>query len=192
MNGTNRYAISSIICGINGTGKTTLLKNILMEMSKSGNRILVVTPDTLEWQHALPLTSWEELKTFTGFRRILYSQDAMKYIQRFYSNGVLVLDDCRVYIKAQTNDFMQWLQIRRRQSGIDLFSVFHGLTQVPPVYFTFATNLILFYTKDNIKRRNEYIDDSDFETIQAAKKRIEKAIAKNPYYYEILKLDKRL
>lgn len=188
----NRYAISSILCGINGTGKTTLLKRILTEMAAAGNRILIVTPDPIEWQEAFPISAWSELRTFTGMRRIVYAPGVMEHIQKLYSNGVLVFDDCRVYIRAQSNDFMQWLQIRRRQAGIDLFSVFHGLTQVPPVYFTFASNLILFYTKDNIKRRGDYVDESDFEEIQAAKKRIEKKVASEPYYYEIIKLDKRL
>ena len=188
----NRYAISSILCGINGTGKTTLLKRILTEMAAAGNRILIVTPDPIEWQEAFPISAWSELRTFTGMRRIVYAPGVMEHIQKLYSNGVLVFDDCRVYIRAQSNDFMQWLQIRRRQAGIDLFSVFHGLTQVPPVYFTFASNLILFYTKDNIKRRGNYVDESDFEEIQAAKKRIEGKVATAPYYYEIIKLDKRL
>ncbi len=192
MNGNNRYAISSILCGINGTGKTTLLKKILDSMIENGNRVLVVTPDPIEWNVADPIRTWNELETFSGIRRLVYSPEVMDHIQQSYSNGVLVLDDCRVYIRAQSNDFMQWLQIRRRQAGIDLFSVFHGLTQVPPVYFTFATNLILFYTKDNIKRRGDYVDDSDFALIQDAKKRIEKQISSNPYYYEIIKLDKRL
>lgn len=190
--GSNRYAISSIICGINGTGKTTFLKKLLSELVQVGNRVLVVTPDPIEWKEATPIRSWTELYNFEGMRRIVYSESTMDNIRKYYSNGVLVFDDARTYIRAQSNDFMQWLQIRRRQAGIDLFSVFHGLTQVPPVYFTFATNLILFYTKDNIKRRGDYIDDSDFELIQAAKRRIERNIKINPYAYEIVKLDKRL
>ena len=189
----NRYAISSILCGINGTGKTTMLKRILENMRSYGNRILIVTPDPIEWQEALPITKWAELQYFDGMRRIIYSPETMNKIQQYYSNGVLVLDDCRVYIHAQSNDFMQWLQIRRRQAGIDLFSVFHGLTQVPPVYFTFATNLFLFYTKDNIKRRGEYVDEADFEAIQSAKLRIAQKVENgNPYAYEIVKLDKRM
>lgn len=189
----NRYAISTILCGINGTGKTTMLKKILEKMRSFGNRILVVTPDPIEWQEAEPINKWAELKYFDGMRRIIYSPETMKRIQQYYSNGVLVFDDCRVYIHAQSNDFMQWLQIRRRQAGIDLFSVFHGLTQVPPVYFTFATNIFLFYTKDNIKRRGEYVDEADFEAIQSAKLRITQEVENgNPYAYEIVKLDKRM
>lgn len=189
----NRYAISTILCGINGTGKTTMLKKILEKMRSFGNRILIVTPDPIEWQEAQPINKWAELKYFDGMRRIIYSPETMNKIQQYYSNGVLVLDDCRVYIHAQSNDFMQWLQIRRRQAGIDLFSVFHGLTQVPPVYFTFATNLFLFYTKDNIKRRGEYVDEADFEAIQSAKLRIAQKVENgNPYAYEIVKLDKRM
>lgn len=186
-----RYPVCSILVGINGTGKTTFIKNLLEKTVTAKNRALIVTPDPAEWR-MLDEVSGQRIATFKGIKKIIYHQNCMAEIQRYYSNGMLVFDDARVYIHAQSNDFMQWLQIRRRQAGIDLFCNFHGLTQVPPVFFTFATNLILFYTKDNIKRRAEYIDDQDFDDIQAAKERIAKKVAAgDPYAYEIITLDKR-
>lgn len=186
-----RYPVCSILVGINGTGKTTFIKNLLEKTVTAKNRALIVTPDPAEWR-MLDEVSGQRIATFNGIKKIIYHQNCMAEIQRYYSNGMLVFDDARVYIHAQSNDFMQWLQIRRRQAGIDLFCNFHGLTQVPPVFFTFATNLILFYTKDNIKRRAEYIDDQDFDDIQAAKERIAKKVAAgDPYAYEIITLDKR-
>ena len=41
-----RAAKLVILLGTNGTGKTTMLRNILQ---KSGQRALIVTPDDVEW-----------------------------------------------------------------------------------------------------------------------------------------------
>lgn len=186
-----RYPQCNILVGINGTGKTSFLKNILEQTVGAKNRALIVTPDPAEWRSVDEVAD-REIATFAGVRKIIYRTGAMDEIQRYYSNGILILDDARVYIHAQSDDWMQWIQIRRRQVGVDLFCCFHGLTQVPPVFFTFSTNIILFYTKDNIKRRAEYVDEADFQDIQAAKERIARKVqAGNPYAYEIINLDKR-
>lgn len=186
-----RYPMCSILVGINGTGKTTFIKKVLERTVNDNNRALIVTPDPAEWR-AVEEVSGTAISRFRGVKKIIYHQSCMEEIQRYYTNGILVFDDARVYIHAQSDDFMQWLQIRRRQVGVDLFCNFHGLTQVPPVFFTFATNIILFYTKDNIKRRAEYVDEQDFADIQAAKARISKRVANGDQYaYEIITLDKR-
>lgn len=187
----SRYTVCSILVGINGTGKTSFIKNILEHTVNERNRALIVTPDPSEWRQ-VSVVSGREIATFKGIRKIIYHPGCMEEIQKYYSNGMLIFDDARVYIRSQSDDFMQWLQIRRRQVGVDFFCNFHGLTQVPPVFFTFASNLILFYTKDNIKRRAEYVDEADFAAIQEAKARIaQKVESGTPYYYEIITLDKR-
>ena len=113
-------------------------------------------------------------------------------IKKHYANGVLVFDDARVYIHAQTNDFMQWLQIRRRQVGIDLFSVFHSLAQIPPVYFSFSSNLWLFHSLGNIKKRTNEIEDYVMEEIAVAKAEILKEVnAGNKYAKRLIVIDKR-
>lgn len=164
---------------------------MLQRTVNAKNRALIVTPDPSEWR-CVNEVAGTEITRFKGIRKIIYHSGCMDEIQRYYSNGMLIFDDCRVYIHAQSNDFMQWLQIRRRQVGVDLFCNFHGLTQVPPIFFTFATNMILFYTKDNIKRRAEYVDEEDFNNIQEAKARIAKRVAAgDPYACEMITLDKR-
>ena len=186
-----RYPLCSILVGINGTGKTSFIQKVLEHTVNEKNRALIVTPDPAEWRQVEEV-SGRSIATFNGIRKIIYHSGAMGEIQNYYSNGMLIFDDARVYIHAQSDDFMQWLQIRRRQVGVDFFCCFHGLTQVPPVFFTFASNIVLFYTKDNIKRRAEYVDDADFQAIQEAKARIAKKVeGGNPYYFEIITLDKR-
>ena len=45
-----RYPVCSIIVGINGTGKTSFVKNILEHTVNAKNRALIVTPDPSEWR----------------------------------------------------------------------------------------------------------------------------------------------
>jgi glycosyltransferase involved in cell wall biosynthesis len=191
---TERQAQTDILVGINGTGKTTLGKKIITHLLENGHRGLIVTPDPSEWQ-SVPLIHarhTHHIANYTGLRRIIYFKGCMELIQKYYKNGVLYFDDARVYIHAQSDDFMTWLQIRRRQAGIDFLAAFHGLTQVPPIFFTFATNMFLFYTKDNIKRRSEYIYEDDYDKIQQARIRIGEEIKKgNRHYFEHIKLDER-
>ena len=189
-----RIAFTDIFCGINGTGKTTKLKECIELLQKKGNRVLIVTPDPIEWRDVPEIKSSnrKEIKTFTGIRRIIYDDTCMNDIRKYLCNAILVLDDCRVYIGAQRDDVMAWLQIRRRQCGIDLYCVFHGLTEVPPKFFTFASRMFLFYTSDNIVRRNNCVSKEMLDTIQQTKDAIAKQVENgNRYYFKIIPLDLR-
>lgn len=191
---SNRIAFLDVFCGSNGTGKTTLLKKCLAQLMDNGNRILVVTPDPVEWQELQEIKKDSEIRTFIGARRMIYDDMCMYQIKENLHNAVLVLDDCRVYIGAQRDDVMTWLQIRRRQYAIDLYCVFHGLTEIPPKFFTFASRLFLFNTNDNIATRSNYLTKEKFDLIQERKKHIANLINEDrskQFYFEILPLDNR-
>ena len=191
----SRIAMCDILVGVNGAGKTTFLReNIVNSLKEKGHRILIVTnADNQDWKDVEFLKDFKEIETFTGIRKMIYKKGRLEKIQQYYNKGTLILDDCRLYIQLQTTDFMNWLQVLRRHVGIDLFCVFHGLTQVPPIFFTFSSNLVLFHTLDNIKRRGYYIEEYLFEEIQEKKQRILSEVNKgNKYHFEIIKLDKRL
>ena len=191
---SNRIAFSDIFCGVNATGKTTKLKECISHLVKKGNRVLIVTPDPIEWRDITEIkqNNRKEIKTFKGVRRIIYDDSCMDDIRKYLHNAVLVLDDCRVYIGNQRDDVMAWLQIRRRQIGIDLYCVFHGLTEVPVKFFTFTSRLFLFYTIDNIIRRNNCLSKEMIDLINTRKKIIDGQMrAGNRYYFEIITLDIR-
>ena len=178
----NRAAKLVLVIGTNGTGKTTILKNIIQN---SLERSLIITPDCVEW------LEYEEnkLKTkadyfFEGINRHIYLEDSLKKIDK-YTRGTLIFDDCRSYLKASTAQEVRNLIIRRRQRQIDIFAVGHGFTEIPPVFFTFATDIILFRTTDNIIRRKDCL--KDYEAVLQLQQRINKKSVEDPHYYEILK-----
>jgi hypothetical protein len=110
----------------------------------------------------------------------------------FYG-GNLILDDAMAYLTNQTPEIMRYLYIRRRQFGIDLYIVAHGLRQLPPQVFTFASFLILFNSTENFSYRKRDLQPELFEKITTAQNRItQKVEAGNPYYYEFILLDPQI
>jgi len=180
----------NLIVGVNGTGKSTFIANTALPTRKKG---LVVTPDGAEWRQ-LPLIEKEQLRTFTGYARIIYEgPETLEAIKNNYSGGVLVLDDAMAYLNEQTPAMLQYLYIRRRQFGIDLYLVAHGLRQIPPKCFTFCSYIILFNTVENFASRKKDVYpelfDKIIQTQAAIKKKVE---AGDPYYYRIILIDEQI
>jgi len=159
--GCSTITSMTVLLGTNGTGKTTTLKGIL---ENSGKRGLIITPDDREWTE-YPITELREgVKSdflYTGIRRHIWNPKTTMGVLKYFQNGIIVFDDCRAYLRANTSEDIHQLMIRRRQRGVDIFAVGHGYTEVPPVFFTFATDFILFLTRDNIERRKYVIRDFD-------------------------------
>lgn len=187
MTTEERTAKLTILLGTNGTGKTTLLQRIL---AGSRQKSLVITPDDIEWRQCgepLALATPDDF-TFSGIRRHIFDParrggtlDRLEYFRR----GVLVFDDCRAYLHAATDERIRQLIIRRRQRMVDVFAVGHGFNEVPPVFFTFASEIILFRTTDNIARRRNCLKDYD-RTLEA-QTRVNRRAASQPHYFEVIR-----
>ncbi len=178
-----RAAKLTVIIGTNGTGKTTLLHEII---SRARQRALIITPDSAEWLQYPE----NELKTpddflFQGVQRHIFSpRDTLDRIE-FFSRGILVFDDCRSYLTSTTDHRIHSLLIRRRQRMVDVFAVGHGFNEIPPVFFTFCSDIFLFRTTDNINRRKDCL--KDFDRMKIVQGRINKNAIKKPHYYEHIK-----
>lgn len=179
-----RAAKLTIILGTNGTGKTTLLSNIL---TQSSQRALIVTPDAAEWLHypendlATP-----DRYNFSGIERHIFSPygGSLERIA-YFSRGILVFDDCRSYLKAATDERIHDILIRRRQRMIDVFAVGHGFNEVPPVFFTFCSDMFLFRTTDNIARRRDCLQK--YDELRAIQARVNTKAKTQPHYNEYIK-----
>lgn len=177
------------ILGTNGTGKTTFVKKLVLnELKKKDSHVLVVVPDDMEWV-TLP---WvhprfkHRVSSYVGARKVIYEPGLLEIIDRNFTEGMLVFDDCRAYFKAATDPVLQRILIRRRQKELDIVVVGHGFTQVPPAFFTFTTHYALFKTVDNIDRRKDCIQN--FPMMVEAQARINKMAEKDPHYHEVIKV----
>lgn len=181
-----RATKSTIVLGANGTGKTTILGQIL---KANGQKNLVITPDDAEWQQydEVSLTQPDDF-LYEGIRRHIFvpkkNTGTLNRIEHF-KKGTLVFDDCRAYLKAATADAVHQLLVRRRQRMVDVIAVGHGFTEVPPVFFTFATDIILFRTADNIIRRKDCL--KDYDRMVEAQLRVNRRAQTDPHYFEVIK-----
>lgn len=178
-----------IVLGTNGTGKTTLVKKLVInEIKKSDSHVLIVTPDDMEWNTVQYVNSRfkHRIETYTGARKIIYEPGLIDNIREHFRNGLIVFDDCRAYFDASLDNALHSLLIRRRQQMVDIIAVGHGFTEVPPKMFTFATHFALFKTIDSIDRRKNVIQN--FQQMKEAQARINQKALADPHYFEIIKI----
>ena len=159
-----------VVLGATGTGKTTAIKQVLRA---SERRALIISLDGNEWR-GLPITELKAAQDF-GFNDVrvhLWNPKRSLQMLRYFRNGIIVFDDCRGYFRANMSDELHQFLILMRHSGVDIFAIAHGFTEVPPVFFTFATDFILFKTLDSVSRRRAYISNFD-----AVKQKVEEVNA---------------
>lgn len=178
-----------IILGYNGTGKTTLTRKIVLnELKKQKGKCLIVTPDDSEWNEfpTVELNKREDYEAAGGKRTIYLEKYTLERIKNYYNDGLLVFDDCRAYFRSNVDMLLHNLLIRRRQKMIDIIAVGHGFTEVPPKFFTFCSEIVLFQTKDDIyKRKNDILQ---FDRIKEATERVNKKALEEIHYFEIIKM----
>lgn len=173
----------TILLGFNGTGKTTMLRKLLED---SRQRALVVTPDDVEWRDfpENPLLRRSDF-CFSGIQRHIFDPNHTLDAISQFKKGILVFDDCRAYFNDATDPRVRTLLIRRRQREVDVFAVGHGFTQVPPVFFTFASDYILFKTVDNIDRRKDCITNFDF--LKLSQMFVNEKAQTDPHFFRYIK-----
>ncbi len=177
-----RTSKTVVVLGTNGTGKTTLIRKIL---ENSGQKCLVVTPHDMEWLDCpINLLNSPQDYKFSGIQRHIYDEETMDKLAHF-SRGIIVFDDCRAYFNASTDKFLHKLFISRRQKMIDIFAVAHGFSDVPPKFFTFATDIFLFKTLDKIEIRKNVLQR--FDELKALQENVNERSEKDIHFYKIFK-----
>lgn len=160
----NRQPFCMILIGTNGTGKTTFIKRNFVEKSK--RRVLIIDPRCKEraWHQykRLDLEDLTQLRTFKGIRLADANESYhIALIEENYTNGVLVMDDFSFYIENNMPQSLRQLLIRRRQSGLDIFAMTHGFTDVPPKFVKYLTHFIVFKTLDSPRAHRDKIGNFD-------------------------------
>ena len=188
-----RMPFLTLIIGTNGTGKSSLIKNkfIPNELNNNG-KVLIVLPDDADehWINLQTITKISDFKNFkTGIRKIIYVPGAMQVIRQNYKNGLLIFDDFRgldIEKKAEI-EALRKIAIRRRQAGLDIIIVAHGVTDIIPGFLIrYASHIILFMTLDNIASHKQFF--LNYELIRQKQSIINEKAKQNPHYYQIIQL----
>lgn len=181
-----------LIIGTNGTGKTTLESKFVIHFLQKNHKVLIATPDMFEWKK-IPLISGnfpDKIADVNGAGRLIIThsnaKEMLTYIYENFSNGLLIFDDCRAFLKSKTDEFLEALFIRRRQKKINIIAVAHNFDKMPAAFWSYANEIFLFKTVGGLKNRKEYVNNADI--IEQAQQRINQKAEKNIHYYEIIKL----
>ena len=171
---SNRSSKFILELGFPGTGKSTLMQKFIdLEVAKRKGRVLIVTPDPFEWKQ-YPIINLHDPECFHNIKgptRLIYNEpsDIDRIADEYtgFLDGLLILDDCRFYLKPNIQDSFRKIIGRRRHRSHDIIAASHGFTEMPPTFFTYANEYALFYTQDNVERRKEEIG-AYFDSVKQA------------------------
>lgn len=183
-----REVFKMVSVGKPGTGKTTQIRKLVRRALEARRRVLVVTPHENEWLD-LPLVHPRfpgRIATYVGGRRVICRElEQCREVCRLFRNGLLVFDDCRVYIPDAPDPEIRAMLISCRQNDVDLVAVGHGFTTVPPILFTYATHFMIFATTDNVARRKNVV--LNFPALEAAVAEVNREALEKPHTFKIVK-----
>lgn len=192
QNNEGRKPFMTIVLGTNGTGKSTIMRNILDGCN--AKKALIVTNHIEEWRDVPEVTlNQREDFTFTGIRKTRCFPQTKEDIGtlaklRYFRKGIIIFDDARLYMKdAKTDNLIEDLMISYRQQELDIFVVAHGFTKVRPVFYSYVSNIILFRTLDSVAYRKMELGEN-YQRIVETQARVNQKALKDPHYYEWLKL----
>lgn len=190
------------VIGKPGTGKTTAALKFVEKLGKK--RCLIIDPDGQEdkWSRfpLIDVMDAEAVANINGVCRGMIPSSKSKDINKMFSiirnnfrDGLLVLDDCKTYVSNAVDEELRNVFRRKRQMMIDVVTITHGFTDTPPIFFTFATHIVLFSTLDNIERRKNVLPA--FEKFSLLKEEIDKKAAdtrnpNNKYTHKLIDVNK--
>jgi len=192
-----RKASLIAVIGKPGTGKT--MATIQMAKAINPQKLVVIDEGLQEpmWDKYKRINAAkpDDLKKLKGwgvsdyYSEKNYPPGVFNNMYDNLRNGVIVLDDCRTYIKNQLADDVRKIVARRRQHGNDIFLIVHGFTNLPPSLYSYISHYILFATTDTLDSRKEYISHY-YDKLVEVQKRVNQKAQTNPYYKEIIDVGK--
>jgi len=181
------YEKFMLALGAPGTGKSTQVMRLMINFVKRGGRVLILMADDSEYQ-TVDYVDFEDpqaIRSFKGIKKTIFDTEyTTSKIVNHLTHCMIVMEDCMSYYGNAIPIDLRRMLIRRRHYHLNTIAVGHGFTEMPPKFFTFATDIMLFQTLDNIKKRKD--DIKNYYVMEAAKRRIDQKAQHDKYYFEII------
>ena len=192
-----RFNFAWIFAGTNGTGKTTQALNAIDRYPKHKN-VVIFDPmfGERKWEK-YPIMSLDEALPFemgenkTKRIRLDVDYSNKKYFERLMeiTNSLLVFDDAMFWLNDDPRGrHFRLLYLRRRQLNNDIIFIAHGMSEIPPSFFTFSTHIWLFNTTDGFERSRAKIPN--FEAIAGNVMKVNNDAKQNPYAFRVIEMRK--
>lgn len=193
MAGNNLFARFNIICGTNGTGKSTFVDKILQRTHFKDALVYIESIDQGGKPFAalpvIPLGEWKGGK-------VCIDADTIGIVPLFEAiaakvrNCMLVIDEAGMYEISKGGELIPpvvKLLKQRRKYNIETYFIYHSASEVPVRLFKWCNNVILFHQTDKFNHKGAVIPN--IEELNAAKERIaKKYFAGERYYCERIQL----
>lgn len=178
-------ATQTFVIGTNGTGKTAFLeKFVISELKRGIVRVLIVVPDDSLWP-SFECIQPQSIGEFTGARKIPYSSGLVQIISDNFRNGLVIFEDCRIYLGTYLGDALRKFFIRKRQNMTSVIFVMHDFSEIPSTMAIFSSHFILFKTINKISSSKKQ-SITNFSKVEEAWKRVNARSKVDQFYHETI------
>lgn len=163
--------------GVTGSGKSFKARDVAKGLSKVVDRVLVITyagaGDT--WDDCQKIAPTEkDLKFKKGWKKINFVEhedecNPLEEVYKHYRNGVLILDDCSMYLSASwaATPGLKMTLIDHRFNGIDILFIAHSPVHIPKQCWAYIKFSWIFKCTSQLKKDDMPIDNfQKFLTVQ--------------------------
>lgn len=152
-----RQPAFNLLIGSPGCGKSTYVSKILRAADR--NVCLVKMPQNIDdkafdWLTEKTLSSWRQGNAPGAPAKFKVAadedeyKDILQWVMKDFRNGIFVVDDCSMYEENQISKPLKKIIGMRRHIGVDVYLIYHGLTNCPIGQYSFANHVIMFNTAD--------------------------------------------
>lgn len=187
-----REAQYTMVVGAPGYGKSTWL---VKQLAKGPRRNVIVYKTDMgiddaafkEYKRIHKLEDYRGGKVKISDLDIEY-KDFLQQVSKRLKNAAVVVDDAGWFEGHTISDEFKQLLRMRRHWGLDVYYVYHGLTDAPIQHFPFTSSIVLFHTVDNAQYKVNKLPQGGDKLLRAVKALAKMADAGMKYQPIIIKL----